>query len=375
MICSVRRRAPFVVVLVLGFGPGAASADAPAVRLDLEAGSELDTNVHRDVGVGGPAGGRLTARGAISWRASLRHALRVRAVAAVKAFGAPTEASEENVALVSGDARWEARITDTLGWTGIVSYYDSIETHSSTYVDRDFRTGDAAGGLTLLADRGHRVSVNAGYRLFAYKPNSSYDFSGPHAGLTWRKAWQADEDDPIWDLSFSYNAHQRRYGGEARINSCPPDQDVTEMCLDTAGFTRVDLFHAAAVELTWTSTRILGARYELQIDDSNSFGESFIRHRFDLSATTELPRDVFLTAKVVLQFSDDLLFGCDECGDLTGEDDTRNAFILHFTREVGAAWMLEARAAYFTDAFTPSSQAYRRGTIYLGAIYTFRSGS
>jgi hypothetical protein len=60
---------------------------------------------------------------------------------------------------------------------------------------------------------------------------------------------------------------------------------------------------------------------------------------------------------------------------LTGEDDTRNAFILHFTREVGAAWMLEARAAYFTDAFTPSSQAYRRGTIYLGAIYTFRSGS
>jgi hypothetical protein len=376
------------LVRVLGFGVAfgclgaTAHAEAPVVRLDLEAGSELDTNVHRAVGAGGPAattpaaGGRLGARAALAWRASRRHALRVRGVAAGKAFAVPGEAAEENVAVFSGDARWEARLADSLGWAALLSYYDAIERHGASNADRDFRTGDAAGALTLLAEGGHRLTATAGYRLFRYKPNPAFDFAGEHAGLTWRKSWQKAEDAPTWDLSLSYNAHRRRYDGGAYINTCAPDVDVEPGCLAPAGMPRVDLFHAAAVELTWTSTRILGARYELQIDDSNSFGQSFLRHRLDLSATTELPRDVFLTAKLVVQINrslDPVLFTCDACTFLTVEDESRNAIILHLTRDFSDALTLEARGAFYTNAFTTDGVEYRRATLYFGAIYSFGS--
>lgn len=115
----------------------------------------------------------------------------------------------------------------------------------------------------------------------------------------------------------------------------------------------------------------------MQVNDSNSFGQSLVRHRIDATATSELFAEIYLNLRLVLQlnqFSDGLLLGGDVGTFTTVEDETRNSVIVHVTREVGEAWTLEGRYAFYANPFaTESSISYTRHTVYLGAVYTFRS--
>src|SRR5262245_41882032 len=88
-----------------------ASADDPDLQLQLEAGSELDTNVHRttDSDTQAPVmagGGRAGARLSLGWRPAPRRAFRLDALGAVKGYATPAEAVDEDVAVVSADARF-----------------------------------------------------------------------------------------------------------------------------------------------------------------------------------------------------------------------------------------------------------------------------
>jgi hypothetical protein len=136
---------------------------------------------------------------------------------------------------------------------------------------------------------------------------------------------------------------------------------------------RVDLFHAAAAVVTYTSERLLSARYELQLNDSNSYGQSLLRHRVEVGLTTETWADIFLTAKVVVHVNrslDSILLSGDIGTFLTIEDESRNGLILHLTRELTPAWTIEARVAFYANAFAESDVDYRRNTFYLGGVWT-----
>src|SRR5262249_12597268 len=120
--------------------------------LQLEAGSELDTNVHRapsDTGsslVGVDA--RVGARPGPRARPVENGLIGLNLVGAAKAF-AGSEASNEDVALGAGDLRFDVAVGDRLTPGIRLSYYDAGDQGAAGL---GVRTGDAAAALTLRTD-------------------------------------------------------------------------------------------------------------------------------------------------------------------------------------------------------------------------------
>jgi hypothetical protein len=367
----VRRRLAALLVCV---AVRAAHADADW-NLQLEAGSELDTNVHRTsteiapslVGVDARVGGRFGLRA----RPAENGLFGLSLVGAAKAF-AGSEASNEDVALVAGDARFDVALGDHLAPGLRLSYYDAGDEGAAGL---GVRTGDAAAALTLRTD-GPRLTASAGYRFFVYKPDANFDFRGGHVGLS--LAHRVRRDDATWtlDAALAYTASQRGYDAPALANQCAPGAPVTATCLAVTRVDRADLFHDAAVELTYTGAFILGARYGIQVNDSNSFGQSLVRHRVELALTTDLVADLVLNAKGILQidqYLDALLLGGDVGTFVSVEDEAKSGVIVHVTRELGDSWLAEARYAYYASPFGSQALPYQRQTVYLGLVYSWRS--
>ena len=364
------------MVLALG---SPARADRPKVKLQLEAGSEADTNVHRTTTGGVPAaGGRLTTRFGLGWKRD-RHTLVLDAVAAARTFFAPAEASEEDVLVLSGDARYDVAVGPADGPRPLalgarLSYYDAIERPTSDAgrdLDHDFRTFAGAGAMTLLTDGGARVVATAGYRVFTYKPNRAFDFAGETAGLSFTHPFPLGKDDQdSLEVTLSYAAARRRYQSAAIANVCADDAALAATCLMTTDRLRSDLFHAAGIEASYLGSRIYTVRYQLHLNDSTSFGQSLLRNRLELAITSEVVWDIVVTAKAVLQwhhFLDPVLLSGDIGTFLTIEDESRNAFVLHAVREFGDL-TLEARYAFYANELG-GDLPFRRHTLYLGLVY------
>lgn len=350
-----------------------AGAEEPDWTLKLEAGSEVDTNVHRapsgsDV-VAAPDG-RLGIRYDVSGHAGDAGRFAFDAVGAVKGF-AGGDASSEDVGVAAADLRFDWLVGALV--PGVrASYYEAFGAADNALA---LRTVDAAAALGLAAGD-LRVGAAAGWRFFSYKPDGAFDFDGPHAGLSVGQRFHSDDASRQLSWGAAYSAGVRRYSSPALANFCPPDMPIAPSCLAVTARSRSDLFHDLAADVTYTSTFILGLRLGLQVNDSNSFAQSLVRGRGELSATVELPGDFVVTAKLVLQvdaYVDGLLLGGDVGTFTTIEDEARNALIVHVTRDLSDAWTLEARFAAYQNAFAADAIAYSRQTGYIGLIYAFES--
>lgn len=381
------------VVLLVSARGGADTK--PRVSAELEAAGEVDSNPHRE-GEGGTepieaaAVARTGARLQLGQRLG-RHAYRLRFAGAVKKFfGA--DASAEDVAVASGDGRWNMTTSDEGVIVGVRgSYYEAFERTTTVDVmlpdggtatrslDLDFRTGDAAGQLILSGEDGDRLTASAGWRMFHYKPSVAFDFRGPFVGLTWARSWELGDDDQIEDdprsieASASIGTQLRGYDGTGYTNICADYEgaDDPELCLVASGRARRDLFHSASAELTYTGRRIVGLRYELHVNDSTSFGESLIRHRVELSGTSALFAGIVGTARLLVQvnqFLDPALRAGDRGTFVTIEDEGRNAILLHATRDLTDGLAIEARYAFYSNEFSQAETSYRRHVGTLGLV-------
>ncbi|HWM87966.1 MAG TPA: hypothetical protein VNO33_19060, partial [Kofleriaceae bacterium] len=159
--------------------------------LQLEGGSEYDSNVHRverrESVIGSPLA-RLGARHRLAWRRTPRERLTLASHGGLKVFTRET-GQTENVAVLSADGGYEWGLPARgliLGLSG--NYYDAIPYQLSDAEDDDglgrhFRIGQGAASATLVGPRGHRVTALAGYRAFHYKPTEDLDWQGEHVGL------------------------------------------------------------------------------------------------------------------------------------------------------------------------------------------------
>jgi hypothetical protein len=385
-----------LAAVVISAAHGSAVADDSIWRLALEAGSEFDTNIHRlevvecdpnDPSCTEPeivsapvarTGARLTA----SWKRPNRQRFRLAGSALAKTF--VDEDVSEDVLVLSADGAYDWGIKSRGAVFGVhASYYDTIpyELLDATNVSassRDFRTGIANARLAVSGPDNHRVIASAGYRVFEYKPDALHDWGGGQYGLRYKTVmWRGDPDvdlDAAYiDLNVGYRVERRGYGVPAIRNTCP-EGVVAADCLGLARADRTDLNHSVAAELVYTSDRIYSGRYELQVNDSNSYGESLVRQRVELGFTSELPADLFLTAKATIQyltFGDGLRLSGEDPGTLsfTIDDENRNSLTFHLTRDVTESWAIEGRYAAFTNELSSSLLGYRRQLFYLGLVY------
>jgi hypothetical protein len=368
------------LALVLAGGT-AARADSK-LELSVEGGSEVDTNPHRQTGER-PSDGvlvtRLGARLEASGRPAPRKALGLRLIVAGKKFLGGEDVADEDVAVVTGEVRGEARAAEAPLVLGArFGYYDAIERDTvPSVLEHDFRTADGSLSLALLGEHDQRVTLVAGVRGFVYKPDSRYDFVGEHVDLGWRRRFLPAApapgnagDDASWELAVHLGVARRVYDADVVVDACPLGRPTTTDCLDLSADGRTDLALAAGLAVTYTGTVLIDGRYDVTYDRSNSFGQSYVRHRLEVGVTSELPWNLVGTLRAVVQVSqslDGLLFA-PEVGVLTIEDENRNALSLQLVRELTPTLGLELRSTIYRNEFATREAGFARETVYLGLL-------
>lgn len=379
-------RRAFVVALTLASSCAHAHAhaqgnDALRVTGAVEAGVEGDSNAHRAyseqplLGTTPAAVARAALRAKATFRPMRSRSWELSALVAGKHFAGAPGVADEDVLVVGADARFVQSLGERPAALALhLSLYDALERDDGDGEEHDFRTGDATASLTLLREGApDRATLSVGYRAFRYKPDGDYDFGGEHLGLAVARRWPLGDLGPVVALGLDYTASRRGYAGEAWENRCPADAMVEPACLFRAGVARGDLLHVAAASLGWSGDRLVDLRYELSLDDSTSFGQSFLRHRVELGLTTDLLLRLVLTARLTVQltqFLDPVLFARD-VGVFTIEDENRNSLLLHLARDLGERVALEARLALHANELATDELGYRRITAYAGVVWRF----
>ena len=387
------------------------------VEVTAEAGPELDTNAHRvqPIVVPCPPGStcvsgrcmttgnvptgetcitspedplmagllRITATLRYSLRLGERHAFSVGYGGGGKVF-LGDDAREADELVHRGNLGWASQLPrgGVLSVEG--SFYDAYQRESI----RDFRTGAGLARLTLGERRGGlAVSTSVGYRALEYKPIHDYDFHGPLAGMELASSLQSgDVDDQVdWGLHLSYWVGLRQFSGVAEGVPLPCPDRPNDLCNQPTTSGREDLNHLVRAEVGYLGNADASLWYTLEVNRSNSHGETFSRHIIGLRFTAPLVWGIFFTTKGVLQFSrfrdPYLISRIPNETFVTIEDENRSRLVLQLARDLTSFLSLNLRySLYVNESVTQAATDmavripdFRRQTLFLGLRVEYSS--
>lgn len=358
-----------------------APASASPTTVTLEGGAEVDDNVQRVETGPGLDTTRIAAPVA---RLGARFDRRGRAFGgqlAVSAGGLARvivhpDTAVENAALLVGDARWLRRVgaRPVLAGVGLTAA-DAVALTDDVGA-RTFRTLGADGLLVLRGGEDRTLTLAAGGRSFTFKPLRDFDWIAPSLNARLDLIlWQAAGGTRSVELAATLGFEARAYASNALANICVEDAPPSTDCFAGTSLRRRDRFQRAGVELTWVGRAVAAAGYQLTVVDSNSFGQSLVRHRVNVSATLPLPAGVIGTALATLQL-DTYLDGQLIRRDLqqllftTLDDENRSSLQLRLARPVSEAWSVETRGAVWRDFGGSMDTSFARALLYGGLVYS-----
>ncbi len=374
----MRRAGVTATCLVLGLGHGLASA-APW-NLNFEAGAEEDTNVQRvETGPGldthRVAAGVARIGAKVDRRDRLVGGTYSLLVSALARAVASDEASSENVVLMTGELRYMHPVQDRpvsvgVGLAGVNAVPITNEVGARTF------TNLAVDSLMVLdGGEDRHLTVGVGWRDFAYKENHDFDWSGPSVSARLDlNLWATSGGTRSLELAAIAGFESRAYNSTALANACPPDAAPSDSCSAGTSRTRRDRSQRIGVEVTYTGRVVATIGYQLTVIDSNSFGQSLIRHRTTISGTRSLRWGLYATALAIVQidqFVDGLVVKKDlQRSEFTSlEDENRSSLQLRLGKAMSASWSIETRGAIWRDLGGTMESSFRRASLYAGVIY------
>jgi hypothetical protein len=385
---------PIAIAIGLALGPRRARAADDAASpnehytLRAELGPELDTNAHRTeiVNVAGVSNPPLVAsplaRGVLA--ASLSDVVAdgqlvaMSATLAAKVFE-KSAARDEDVGIAETTILWRVAVGDRGAIALSNAYYEAFQREAPApvygYDRRDFRSlSPALRYLHALGDHAD-WGVGAGYRLFVFKPDRSFDFQAPTATLDLRWARETADGGADWETAFHASYERRAFDGHPFVaGPCP----LGETCPPVSGTgDRLDHFATGSVELSRTGRVLVGAGYALHVNLSNSFGETVTRHFVTARFAAALPLDLFVSARAEILFAryaDEVVVAQAE-GAAAGrtfvsiEDENRNNARLELSRNLGDRLQLLARYTFYANELGAGDVTYRRQTALLSLAF------
>jgi hypothetical protein len=369
-------------IVVCGALGTARIASAEPWTMTMETGAEADSNVERVESVAGSTTERIAAP---VGRLGARVERKDRLLGGSYALGlsgtarlvANARTKPENVMLYVGEARWLHAIGTRQLTAGIaIIAADALAITGGTGA-RTFRNlgGDAL--FALGSGEGRRLTLAVGGRDFSYKPSHAFDWYGPVASARLDVVlWQTSGKTKTLELSTAFGFDARTYASNALADICPSDLPPSYPCSAGTSLVRRDRYQYAGFELDWVGEVAATLGYQLIVIDSNSYGQSLVRHRIMASGTIELTDKLFGTATATLQidqFPDGVLVEKDlQHQEFTNlEDENRSSLQLRIARELSAAWSLEARGAVWRDIGNTGAASFRRELVYAGVIYSY----
>ncbi len=380
------RRVAVTALVGVCSAPLGARAAPTTVTVTAEGGGEADTNVERvETGPGLDTARRAAPVVRLGARLDVRGHAGKGAFAALGSALARVVGTgvtpAENVVLVAADLRYLHPLGARPVSAGVALAGADALPVSVPVGARTFATAGADALLVLRDGRdpepARALTLTAGPRAFRYQPNHDFDWVGlavaARLDLT---LWQSADATRSLELASTAGFEARRYASTAFANACASDAMPTLDCFAPTTTTRHDRYEHAGADLTYSGAIVAAVGYQATVIDSNSFGQSIVRHRITASATTGLPGHFIGTALATLQldsYLDGLLLQKDlQFQELTSLDDVnRSSLQLRISRGLSRAWSAEGRAAIWRDVGTDTRfTEYRRELLYLGAVYS-----
>ncbi len=373
------RRVAMVATLLV-----AARAHASPWSVTAEAGAEVDNNVQRvETGPGldtTPVTSPIARFGArLDHKDELGGGIFSFDISDLTRIAGNRSVSVEDVTLLGGDARWLHPIADRpvavgAGLTAVDAFPLDDE-----YGARTFRNLGADLLATAHSGDDYRLSLGFGIRQFIYKPPTEpvhlFDWFGPAVnGRLDLVLWQPAGHTRSLELATTFGFEARTYSARAYADGCPPGATPDPSCSASTDLARRDRASRAGLELTYVGREILSLGYQLTVIDSNSYGNSFARHRVMASGTVSVGA-VYISLLAILQI-DQYLDGLLVQNDLVHaeftniEDENRSSAQLHVARKVSPEWTVEGRVAYWRNiAGDTMDLAFSRTVVYAGVVY------
>jgi hypothetical protein len=361
-----------------------------ALKLDL--GPEYDTNANRAEVVQGMANVdqptasplvRTTTKMSLSWQSGIS-LLRLSGGLGAKVFFNPDVQDQDTLVGELGlDERLSLGRFVDLGVAG--DYHDAGQLDvAPPCADmgcnrrRDFRTGSANLRLSFIEGPGD-LTLSGGWRAFQYKPDESYDFEAAQASAVAAARTHVGQGEHLHEIGFaaSYHLERRWFSGVRwQNNICGPGEPITAACIqpDAMGTKREDWFHEADFELSYLGPVYATLGYGLQLNRSNSFGYSLLRHILTVRLAGRLPGQLYATLKAQLLLAS--YFDPQILGETTNqtclclEDENRSAVIVDLERPIGKSGLaVEARYSFYTNEIADTQAQFMRHVIYVGVSY------
>ncbi|MDZ4694394.1 MAG: hypothetical protein SGI86_04540 [Deltaproteobacteria bacterium] len=345
-----------------------------SLQIRGEGGLEYDSNAGRAEQVSqetpvptvGSAAGRFVGSASSNLNLGERWSLALSGGGALKGF-TESAAQPENIALVQASPGAFVRLLPGTVLASNLSYYDAFQ--KGGLDTRDFRS--VSPGMQLQQRiGGGALGMGGGYRWFTFKSTSDFNFAGPLAFLTYRKAFLADldvePDAADWELSASLSHEQRNFKGER----CRQDACV-------ANSRHVDDFTVVSAELIRTGEHLFGLGTALQINGSNSFGNGLVRLAAHANAGLSLPWELTLTLRAELLFtrySDPVPLARDPVTAqprASIEEESRNTIRAELTRSLDEHFEGIVRYVFYTNELAGGPVDYRRHTLLFALAFLF----
>ncbi len=379
------------IALVATAATARAQTDSPGserTTLRAELGAEYDTNAHRAEVVTGAVNApviaspleRVVVSGTLSDVVTGGQAIALAATVAAKVYDA-NGAHDEDVAIVSSSAAWQTTVNDKSALTLSAAYYEAFQGAPDNLDDaalrRNFRSLAPSLQLDWSATERLSVAASAGYRMFVFKPDRDIDFDAPTVGVELRWARQPDSGAD-WEAAVGAAFERRTFGGPAFIRCPAPAQpDINIPC--SGPDTRVDDFLMSHLEVTRIGRVLLGAGYAFQLNLSNSFGETVMRHFAIGRLALALPGGFTLAARAELLFAtyrDPVPVGVGPISPGSAisvesiGDENRSSVRIDLSRELGERMRVITRyTLYANELGTTSPVSYRRQTLLLSLAF------
>jgi hypothetical protein len=250
----------------------------------------------------------------------------------------------------------QASLTHDIGLTHKLVLRFDLSGKDKWVDDGDRAYADYGGGVGLSIGPylKTRLDLRIGYRSFDYFPDTDYSELGPalSAALV-SSPWKHQT------LFASYRLFPQFYEGPQTYypNGATSGQ-------------RFDWYHVASAGYTYRGPVVLSATYSFIDDDSDSYGESFLRHRVELLAGVALPWELYVVATGALQFTSfpDGLYLSPELL-LLEDDDDLDEISVKISRDLGKGFGVEARYGYYRNDLQQNGETYERQVAYVGIVY------
>jgi hypothetical protein len=379
------------VALALGTAHADEGDDAETANerwsLRAELGPEIDTNAHRAEVIHVPGAinpplvsSRLARAVLAGWLSDIvgnGHQVNMSATLAAKVFES-SAARSEDVAIAESTLGWRAPLGPRLALGLAAAYYEAFQRNAPppVYSDdrRDFRSVTPTVRLMGPTSEHSDLGVGAGYRVFVFKPDQTYDFQAPTASLDFRWSRETADGAAEWEAAARAAYERRAFSGPpfvappGCIQPCPP--------ISGSG-TRLDHFLTGAFDVSRTNRRVLaGLGYALNLNRSNSFGETVTRHFLSAHLAAALPLELYVALRAEILFArygDQVVIAETNMAGrpfASIEDENRNLFRVDLSRDVTDRLQLIARYTFYSNALGPGDVTYRRQTALLSLVFT-----